>query len=183
MAKRAAVHCRICKEPIDRDIEEEGVDWIMTSKNFFFHKQCYDDWAVKKNNIESQANEEMWFDATWEYLKRDLKIPLNFMKLKKQWDSYIKKGFTAKGIYFCLRYFYEVKKGDSTKSEGGIGIIPFIYSEGTNYWQSKEQRSKGICARIEEQVRAFHNQKKIQVKARTTKIREFALSDIAEMDD
>ena len=36
---------------------------------------------------------------------------------------------TAKGMYFALKYFYEIKKGDVSKSENGIGIIPHIYED------------------------------------------------------
>lgn len=33
-----------------------------------------------------------------------------------------------------LRYFYEIKHGDKTKANGGIGIIPYIYPEAAEYY-------------------------------------------------
>ena len=39
--KKPLVHCRVCGEPIDREELTEGVDWIMPSKNFYYHKFQY----------------------------------------------------------------------------------------------------------------------------------------------
>ena len=33
-------HCRICKVEIDK----ENDDWIMPSKNYYYHRKCYEDW-------------------------------------------------------------------------------------------------------------------------------------------
>ena len=32
--------CRICHVPIDK----ENDDWVMPSKNWYYHRQCYEDW-------------------------------------------------------------------------------------------------------------------------------------------
>ena len=96
-----------------------------------------------------------------------------------QWDNLIKKGKTPKGIYFCTKYFYDIKKGDPKKSEHGIGIISYIYEEGAAYWIEKEQKDKGICARIEEQIRQSQNrEKKIVKKTKEKKVKTYDLSDI-----
>ena len=115
----------------------------------------------------------------WDYLAKDIKIGPNFTKVKSQWDNFIKKGQTPKGIYFCIRYFYEVKKGDPKKSDGGIGIIPYIYQEGAAYWMNKEIIDRGICARIEEQIKQAQNrEKKVVKKTREKKTKLYDLSEI-----
>jgi hypothetical protein len=93
---------------------------------------------------------------------------------------------TAKGIYFALRYFYEIAKGDPSKSENGIGIVPHIYNEGTEYWGNRNQRDKGICARIEEQIRQSEAAKVVVIhrkKQPKQNKREIDLASIAAMED
>jgi phosphoribosylaminoimidazole (AIR) synthetase len=53
MAKRALVHCRICKAAIDRDNQ---TDWIEPTPKWFYHKPCYEDFARKKGKIKDCAN-------------------------------------------------------------------------------------------------------------------------------
>ena len=178
MAKHL-VTCRCCKQKFDAQPEGKDKDWIMPSKNWYYHLTCYNDWAKKKNDVHSQADDDLWFGAMWDYLAKDIKIGPNFMKVKSQWDNFIKKGQTPKGIYFCIRYFYEVKKGDPKKSDGGIGIIPYIYQEGAAYWMNKEITDRGICARIEEQIKQAQNrEKKVVKKTREKKTKLYDLSEI-----
>ena len=158
------VQCRICKGKIDTDSTDE---WVMPSKNWYYHKSCYADFGKKKGPITEESllleiDDEMWFAVAWDYLRKDLKMDIHYQKIRAQWTSFIKKGMTAKGIYFTLRYFYEIKRGDVSKSENGIGIVPFIYEEGTCYWGERNLRDKDICRKIEAQVLAD--------RQRTTKV-------------
>ena len=180
------VKCRICKECFDTNKLKENADWIMPSRNFYYHKKCYDEWARKKNSVTDTADAELYFDASWKYLKEDVKIDPEFIRFQNQWKSCLKKGMTAKGIYFSLRYFYEIKKGDKDKSNRGIGIIPYIYTEATQYWVKRENFERGVCARIEEQLRQAANQKTLKVTGgahnqKSKKVMD--LSAIAELED
>ena len=38
--------------------------------------------------------------------------PIDYKKTKSQWKNFLKQNKTAKGIYFAIRYFYDVLKGD-----------------------------------------------------------------------
>lgn len=42
---------------------------------------------------------------------------------------------TYKGIYLSLKYWYDVKKNGIERSNGGIGIVPYIYKEASAYWK------------------------------------------------
>lgn len=181
--KLGLVKCRICGEHIDRQNQD---DWIMPSKNYFYHKICYDTWGKKKNDVHAKATNKEWQDMLWEYLRKDLKIDVDFNKLNNQWNSFLKKGMTAKGMYFCIKYFYEVKNGDPKKSENGIGIIPYIYEECASYWQKREKDQKGICAKIEEQIKQTYRQKRIVVNQKQEKTRvraNYSLDDIEDMPE
>ena len=187
MAKRPLVHCRICKAAIDRDNQ---TDWVMPQERYYYHTTCYDDFAKKKGAIKEgdlyvEADDDLWKSAVYDYLKKDVKISLDFKKFTSQWDNFLKKNMTAKGIYFSLRYFYEIAKGDPKKSENGIGIVPHIYNEGTEYWGNRNQRDKGICARIEAQILQAANAK-VQVVRQAPKKKKTPvvdLSSIAMMED
>ena len=188
MAKRPLVHCRRCKLAIDRDNQN---DWIMATKNYYYHISCYEDFvndkekAKSSNGIDLIANDELWRSAVTDYLTKDLKISINYQKFNSQWDNFLKKKMTAKGIYFTLRYFYEIEKGDVTKAEGAIGIVPHIYDRATCYWGERNQRDKGICARIEEQILAStHAPTKVIIQQRKKVQKPVVdLSAIADMED
>ena len=184
--KLPLVHCRICKMAIDRQID---VDWIMPVEKWYYHIGCYQDFAnkkgaIKEGDITIEADDDLWRSAVYDYLKRDLKISVNYKKFDSQWKNFLKKGMTAKGVYFTLRYFYEVAHGDPTKSEDGIGIVPHVYSDATCYWGERNQRDKGICDRIEAQVRAADTRKitKIYQKNKINKP-TVDLSIIADLED
>lgn len=148
------VHCRICNCEIDRNTQEQGIDWVMPSKNWYYHKSCYDDWEKKKSTIKTEdPNPTLWLDATWQYIKRKLNYKVDFNKFNSQWNNYITvKGYTPKGIFFSIKYAYEVKKCDIQKSQGGIGIVPYIYKDACTYWVNKNNKDAGICDRIQKQV-------------------------------
>lgn len=187
MAKLPLVMCRACrKTDIDRNIQIEGVDWVMPRSRYYYHKKCYDDWIKKKDDIHADVeNDTLWRDATYDFLTRDLKLNIRD-KFFSQWKNYMNsQKYTAKGIYFAIRYFYNVQKGDPSKAEGGIGIIPYIYSDACSYWVDQERKTKGIVADIERQLReAEQRTKKVviqkQIQPRKMKI---DLSSIEEMED
>ena len=141
---------------------------------------------VVANDVHAKASNKEWQDMLWEYLRKELKMCVDFKKMNRQWETFLKKGMTAKGMYFCLKYFYDIKKGDPTKSENGIGIIPYVYEESKEYWYTRERQQKGICAKLEEQIRQTHRQNKIivrQTQTKTTRRANYNLEDIENMEE
>lgn len=188
--KLPLVHCRICKGAIDRQNQQEGSEWVMPVEKWYYHTTCYEDFGKKKGAIREgdltiEADDDLWRAAVYDYLKKDLKMPLNYTKFLSQWKNFLKKDMTAKGIYFTLRYFYEVAHGDPNKSENGIGIVPHVYNEGTCYWGERNQRDKGICDRIEAQVRAADARRVMKIYQKNKPSRNAAVdfSTIAAMED
>lgn len=190
MAK-AMVECRVCKQKFNRLDPDlvEGVYWVQPVKRFYYHKKCYEDFAKKrgqigKEGIELEADEVVWKTAVQDYLKRDLKIGLDYKRFNSQWKNFVERdGCTPKGIYFAIRYFYEICGGLADKSEGGIGIVPHIYKDAAAYWGERNQRDKNIVAAIEEQIRQFQNQNIIEVKMKRKKRQvKTAAEWLAEVD-
>lgn len=129
MAKLGIVHCRICKRDIDRNIEKEGIDWIMPSPRQYYHKKCYDDW---KNNDNLETVKE-WKKRLYSFLSQDLKVEYNYQQCEAQIDKLLKQGKTMKSIYHAAVYYFDVR-GNSWEKKYGFGIIPNIYNEAQDYW-------------------------------------------------
>ena len=182
------VKCRVCKKPIDTDTE---TNWIKPVERMYYHKDCYEDFAKKKAavgkaDLSVEADNEFWQSAVYDYLTRDVKMRLNFVKMKRQWDMFLKKGYTAKGIYFTLRYFYEVTHGDPAKAEEGIGIVGFIYKEGTEYWGNRNKVDRGICDNIEAQIREYQERERITVRRKekyVPQVKVYSFEDIEGSED
>ena len=156
--------CRICHKKINKLLELEGDDWVMPSKNHYFHTSCYEDWAKKNDEIHANGSDDEWFEFLKYYLNHVIKANIDYKKLTSQWKHFTnQKTKTAKGVYFAVKYFYEIQKGNKEKAQGGIGIVSAIYDDSCQYWRDREEREAGICARIEEQIRMLAKQKWVRV--------------------
>ena len=57
--------------------------------------------------------------------------------IKKQIKTYTNDmKYSYSGILKSLIYFYEVKNNPIDKSNGSIGIVPFVYKDAYNYYLS-----------------------------------------------
>ena len=178
MAKKLPiVHCRVCKGDIDRNADPDGNEWLMASKNYYYHKTCYESW--KKGQM---SNDEDYVDLIYDFIARDLKVSYDYHMCEAQRKKYIKENqMTNKGILFALKYFYEVKHGDWSKGHGGIGIIPFIYTDACAYWSALEHKTTGIIADIERQMRAAMERNQKTYVQQAVKPRKFEV-DFSQLD-
>lgn len=191
MATLSLYKCYECKvRDIDPNILEEGKDYIKHGTHYY-HKSCYDLRERRKQNpnINDEASDDFWKDATYDYLKKVIKLDVSTLFFK-QWHTFLnQKGsdYTAKGLYFAILYFYEIKKGNKDKSHGGIGIIPYIYDESRKYWYNRENRQHGIVEQIEKQIReAVQREQVIVMKKETKKDKykiDFSVLDNLEEDE
>lgn len=188
--KKHIVKCRYKDCPCrDMDLNQLkiDIDWIMPSKNWYFHPSCYEKYKADKKSTAIVAVDEPsdgidWLDKSWQYLKEICHMDLMFGKFKNQWDSFIKHNCVPKGIYFCLRYAYDVKKMDTSKAAGGIGIVKFIYDESKEYWYLHEQEANRICDSIVHQIEQFDAQvpQVIYQKKQQNKHKKIDLSTIGD---
>lgn len=175
------VICRICKKKFDTEKEEA----VIVGQKSYYHKSCYESWKGGKDNVKTNNNDDnFWYEALIDYLYRDVKLgEINFQKIQSQWINFTKpeKGYTPKGIYFAIRYFYDVIKGSADKAQGGIGIVPSIYNKAAEYWVDRENKKEGtidaIIAQI--QLREARPVKTINRKEEKVKNRaKWSLDDI-----
>lgn len=180
MAKHI-VMCRVCKKCFDTDVLSPD-EWIMPSKNFYYHTQCYKDW---KDTSTNKADDD-WSLLIYDLLARDLKVSYNYHMCEAQRQKFIKENkFTNKGIYFTLKYFYEIKHNSWDKGNGGIGIVPYVYKEATEYWTDQEWKKRGFMKAIEQQIFERSNRTVKKIKrdtAKTAKIK-YDINSIGEDED
>lgn len=162
----ARVMCRECRKTFDRDKLKEGIDWVMPSKNYYYHKDCYELWVSKRQNKKdytSTKEDEEYIRDIYDYLTKDLKIAIDGAKVHSQIKNFLKEGKKVKGILFTLIYFYDIKHGDIEKSKGGIGIVPYIYDEAREYWRKQVSQQFDIMEQIQKQLQNRSNRTKIKI--------------------
>ena len=93
--------CRECHVEIDKEKD----DWIMPSKNYYYHRTCYETWKARMPETDDD-----WVPRIYDFLARDLKVSYNYFMCEQQRKKFGKDyKINNKGIYFTLKYFYEIK--------------------------------------------------------------------------
>lgn len=168
--------CRICHQLIDIVHLPEGESWIQPSTKYYYHTKCYNEWK-QSNPTEDSA----WIPRIYDFISRDLKMDYDYHMCEAQRKKMLKEKCTNKGIYFALKYFYEVKHGDKSKSYGGIGIVPYVYKESMEYWVKMEYKQSGFLADLEQQIIKKEQAQVIKIKSGATKKKnkdKWSLDDI-----
>lgn len=137
MSKR---HCRICKQELEGEL---GVDYIMRSKGWYYHKSCWEQYT----NQDVPKTDEEWFDLLFEIITKDCHSDYNYYQIKNQCAKMVADGKTMKGIYFTAYWYFVLEKKDY-KPEYGLGIIPYVYDQSVNYWSERQQKEAGIMEEI-----------------------------------
>lgn len=170
------VMCRLCKKRFDTEKEEA----VIIGQKAYYHKTCYDEWKRNKDDMNAKMSDDFWYEAMVDYLYRDVKVSLDFVKIKSQWNSFTRNNMTPKGIYFSIRYFYDVQKGNPEKALGGIGIVKNIYTESVQYWIQREDEKKGTLEAIIQQIKAREDRPVQQIikKEKTNKKTKWSLEGV-----
>lgn len=71
--------------------------------------------------------------------KRYLGVYYGDQKVKRNIKSLVAEGKTYKDIYQSLVYWYDIKLNLPSKSNGGISIVSYIYSEAMQYFDKKNK--------------------------------------------
>ena len=167
------VTCRLCKQQFDTEKEE----WVMPSVNYYYHAECY---HIMRDDKREKGDDE-WRDLIFDFISHSLNGDYDYHVINGQLTNYTtKKKYTCKGIYFALKYFYEIKHNDWNRGNGGIGIVPYVYDESKKYWEDLERRSIGTMAAIERQIKERSGRRVVEITQRTgaKKDPKWSLEDI-----
>lgn len=173
------IQCRLCKTKFDTEKE----DYVLVGKRSYYHKRCYEEWVEGRNSAKTNGDEDFWKESLVDYLYRDVKMVMDFAKFDSQWRNFLKpdKKMTPKGIYFAIKYYYEILHGDKEKACGGIGIAQSVYSDAAQYWTDLEVRKAGTIEAIIEQIKARRARPTHKIVQHTVPKKEknkFSLDDI-----
>ena len=123
MAKRM-VKCLYCGEMFDANAEP----YVKPRANRYAHQHCAE--KHEKNITQEEKDEE----ELYEYIKHLFGKNYNYMKIKKQVESFRKMGYSYNGIKLSLKWFYEIKGNSLENANGGIGIVPYVFNDAKQYY-------------------------------------------------
>ena len=129
------VTCAYCKKPMSK----KDADCVMIANGKYVHAACQE----LENNREKTDKEQLE-----EYIKELFQISYIDPRVKAQIKKYIDEyNYTYSGIRKALMYHYEIKGGDKSKANGGIGIVPYVYQHAYEYhynlWLA-QQKNKDV---------------------------------------
>ena len=121
------VICIYCKGRFDRDKEP----CVQVSDRRWAHKTC-----AEKNQVQ-KTQKEQDYDALVQYIEKLFGTDFVNAKVAKQIKDFRETyNYTYQGMLGTLVYWYEVKQATLDKANGGIGIIPYIYDQAKEYYQT-----------------------------------------------
>lgn len=148
MAKLPPVKCPYCGQSFQR----EDTDFIQLGRRYA-HKKC----AEKSNEIH-------------QYMQHILGINYSYTKIESQIKNFVlKEGMTVDSIYKTLIYWYDIKKSSTDQANGGIGIVPYVYSDYLTYMKNQyenSQKNKG------KNIKNFIGQQPIEITGIATPIKK-----------
>lgn len=134
MAKRL-VKCLYCNEMFNPDEEP----YVKPRSNRYAHASCAESLETQEDKDKKELEN---------YIKDLFRINCISEKIDRQINTYVKdKKYTYSGILKTLKYFYDVCGNDLEKSNGGIGITPYVYEEAYAYWHGiweAQQKNENI---------------------------------------
>lgn len=121
------VTCVYCKEKFDRD----KLPTVQISARRYAHADC------AKKHEEEKSQEEKDLETLEKYIMELLDEPYVNARVRKQIKEYrTQYNYSYSGMLKTLIWFYEIKGNSTEKANGGIGIIPFVYKNASEYYYS-----------------------------------------------
>ena len=119
------VTCLYCKKQFNRDKEPTK----KISARRYAHLDCW------KNYLANMSQEEKDIQNFYDYTKNLFGEDYNYILTKKLAERYVKENnYTYSGMLKTLKWYYEKEGHSIEKSNGSIGIIPYIYKQALNYY-------------------------------------------------
>ena len=119
------VTCLYCKKQFNRDKEPTK----KISARRYAHLDCWE------NYLANMSQEEKDIQNFYDYTKNLFGEDYNYILTKKLAERYVKENnYTYSGMLKTLKWYYEKEGHSIEKSNGSIGIIPYIYKQALNYY-------------------------------------------------
>ena len=89
-------------------------------------------WSFISQKTKLQLDKENLEAYIKELFKEDFVNPRIVKQLKQFTKEY---GYSYSGIHHTLVYFFGIKQNSILKARGGIGIVPYVYSDARAYYE------------------------------------------------
>lgn len=124
------VKCVYCGEQFDRDSEPTKA----VSSRRYAHLKCWEE------HINNMSQEERDIENFYNYTQQLFGKEYNYILTKKLAEKFVKENnYTYSGMLKTLKWYYEKEGKSIEKSNGSIGIIPYIYNQAMAYYYSLYQ--------------------------------------------
>jgi len=140
------VKCYYCGGIIDKDLEEV----VKINQRRYAHKKCAEDYMVETEQSEKDKIE------LEKYICNLFKEPEINYKIERQIERFRNENhYTYSGMLKALIFHYEINNGDVNKSNGGIGILPYVYQLAFDYYYNvweRQQLNQDLSSNIQEHL-------------------------------
>lgn len=118
----------------NNEVKEEDAIYNTKTKRYY-HEFCYNELLERKKLCD-------YVCELFNYKKPSVKIYQLMV-------NYYERGVSYTDMLLALKYFYEIKKGDINKSQGGIGIIPYVLDEAKEFAILEKIKQDKLIAKFE----------------------------------
>lgn len=123
------VKCSVCGEKFDRDKSQA----VKTGARRYAHQRCFPQGELVP--LLNPIDEDLV--ALEDYISNLLGDDYNPARVKKQIKDFKSQyNYSYSGMLKTLIWWYDIKGNPKDKAHGGIGIIPFVYKDASNYFYS-----------------------------------------------
>lgn len=166
------VTCKYCQQTFDRDKEP----FVQISARRYAHKMCAED---HENNKTQEEKDQEALEA---YIMKLLDEPYVNARVRKQIKYFQNEyNYTYSGMLKALIWWYEIKGHSTEQANGGIGILPYIYTQARDYYYHL------YLAKIANEDKNFSSFKKrvkeINIESPTVYIKPHRLFKMEDDDD
>lgn len=124
--KAAYVKCLYCEQQFNRN--DPNIEVKKVGRRYA-HLKC---WEQHMTNMTQEEKDEIAF---YVYVQQLFGSEYNYTLTKKLAERYHKENnYTYSGMLKTLKWYYEKEGHSLDKSNGSIGIIPYVYQQALNYY-------------------------------------------------
>lgn len=133
----------------NKEVKEEEAIYNTKTKRYY-HELCYNILLERKQLID-------YVCELFGYKKPSIKV-------YQQMANYYERGVSYADMLLTLKYFYEIKKGDISKSQGGIGIIPYVLDEAKEFVTLEQMEKDKLIKKFENNIAEIKETKIVHVQ-------------------
>lgn len=156
----AKVKCPLCSERDEKEV-------MIKSGKRYWHPTCIEEHEANKSAEEQRVDRDkeerkQLIAYVCDLYKVDKPSMLVLTQMKRMHED---NGWRYLAIQMTLEYFYEIKN-NSTRNSNGIGIVPYVYEEATDYYKRLAKINDQVIGEVKKETTYINAPKRVQRKKR-----------------